>query len=238
MSPTRSVRPSSRGCVLPAPVRMQGEFAPPNVGPGLGAPTHRLAGAGFQHLDLSLNFPRRTRSRGMPPPTPTPTPIRSPRSRPQRGCRFTCSRLFRGSCCSSRVRTQTPPGGTLRRCRRCCHRQRHRRCRRRAYPELQRRRSPAAAGGAILGACGTARGSAGPRSRHPTASPCPGPARTGARSVLLARLSQLRRAGDPPSLQDGRGFPPSVPVPSSTTLSHLLSCEEAMRVSSASAASI
>lgn len=120
-----------------------------------------------------------------------------------------CSRLFRGSCCSSRVRTQAPPGGTLRRCRRCCHRQRHRRCRRRAYPELQRRRSPAAAGGAILGACGTARGSAGPRSRHPTASPCPGPARTGARSVLLARLSQLRRAGDPPSLQDGRGFPPS-----------------------------
>lgn len=47
LSPARSVGPSSRGRVLPAPSRMHREFAPPNVGPGFSSPTRRLAGAGI-----------------------------------------------------------------------------------------------------------------------------------------------------------------------------------------------
>lgn len=47
LSPDRSVGPSSRSRVLPAPGRMNPEFAPPSVGPGFRAPTHRLPGAGI-----------------------------------------------------------------------------------------------------------------------------------------------------------------------------------------------
>ncbi|XP_069901184.1 proline-rich protein HaeIII subfamily 1-like [Globicephala melas] len=171
LSPARSVGPSSRGRVLPAPSRMQREFAPPNVGPGFSSPTRRLAGAGIPHLDWSLNFPGRTRFRGCHASAPTgpqrPPPILSPTSRPQRDCRFTCTRLGGGSGCSSRVRTEAPPGGSRRSYRRCCHR----RCQPPRLPgaaaprfvRSHRRRNP-----------GRPRPCGSPQP-PPTASPCPGP---------------------------------------------------------------
>ena len=193
LSPARSVGPSSRGRVLPAPSRMHREFAPPNVGPGFSSPTRRLAGAGIPAPGLVPKLSWAHAVSGVPSlRLHRPPPTLSPTSRPQRDCRFTCTRLGGGSGCSSRVRTEAPPGGSRRSYRRCCHR----RCHHRACPELQRLGSSAATGGAIPGV----HGPAGPRSRHPPLFPARGRTHRRRESASRPALPAARRWGstEPP----------------------------------------
>lgn len=161
-------------------------------------------GLGFRHLDLSLNFPGRTRFRGCqasPPPTPThPKPHvpaaagRSPHLHAARR-RLLLARPDPGAArwVPKPLPPPLPPPVPLPRLPRA------------AAPRLARnhgRRNP-----------GRPRPGASPARRVPAAAtsraPLPRAARTGAESPLLARLSQLRGAGALPSLLDGRGFPPS-----------------------------
>ena len=80
LSPDRSVRPSSRGRVLPAPGRMNPEFAPPSVGPGFRAPTHRLPGAGIPAPGFVTKLSWAHEVSGVPSLTsPHPHPPKAPR---------------------------------------------------------------------------------------------------------------------------------------------------------------
>lgn len=202
LSLARCVRPSSRGRVLPAPAGRSGSSRGATWDPAWVPPLGASPRLGSPHQNSSLNFPRRTRSRGC-----HPTPCKAPTSEPQSDGHFTCAQLVRSCSCFSRVRTQAPPGGTR----------------------------AAASAAAVAAAAATATAAAAPaprcsaavppRSREarspapaawrapagasPPRLPAPGPHAPAPGSAPGCRLSQLRRAEDPPNLQDGRGFPPT-----------------------------
>jgi hypothetical protein len=142
-----------------------------------GTPAGRPQSPQCQRTRFLMNFPARARSRGRRAPRP-----RAPSRAPRPGCRGTVASPARAPPRLPLLLARPDPGAARRsprswRRRRCFHR-----CRRRSGPKLQPRGSQAAAGGAVAGTFG----SAGSRSSRPTASPCPGPARTRAGSPLLA----------------------------------------------------
>lgn len=195
LSPDRSVGPSSSSRVLPAPGRMNPEFAPPSVGPGFRAPTHRLPRAGIPAPGIVTKLSWAHEVSGVPSLTP-PRPHPPEASRP--GCSGTVASPARGSAEAAprvsgpRRRPMGPHAAAAAAAtaaataapaesRRTAARPRPREAQSRASPA---RRVPAAA---------TSR------------APLPRAARTGAESPLLARLSQLRGAGALPSLLDVGG---------------------------------
>lgn len=198
-SRSRSVQPPPLRCALPVPGRMLEEFAPPNVGPRFGVLTPRPARAGIPAPRFVAKLSWAHTVSGVPS-LPHPLPTRSRASRLQRDGRFTCSGLGRGSRgflarpdpgAARRVPAQLPPPRP---------------------PPVPPPRLPGAAkprfagsrGRRNPGALGSACGSSAACSRRPAASRCPGPARTGAGVHCSPRCAR-----DPPSLRDGRGFPPS-----------------------------
>lgn len=186
--------------MLPIPRRMRGEFATPNAGPGFRAPTHRPPRAGIPAPGFVTKLSYSHGVSGVAHLPLSPHPFEAPR--------FGCSRTVASPAQGSAEATGAP----------------------RAFGPRRRPAGPRAAAAAAATAGATAAPARScsaavrpqPReaqSQAPTARRVPaaathlvfppGAARTGAGSLLLRQLSQLRGAGDPPSLQDGRGFPPS-----------------------------
>lgn len=185
-----------QGHLLPAPGKVQGEFAPRNVGHSFGTPNHLLAEAGIPAPYLSRNFPRRTRSRrGHPRATPPPSEA------PRPGRSRTVLSPVRGS---SEAPAAAGAFGPRRR--------------------PARPRNAAAAAGAsaaparncsaaVLRKPQEAQSRAPAARRLPRVPPhcvsLPGAGTHRRRESAPRSDLRLRRAEDPPSLQDGRGFPPT-----------------------------